>query len=366
MRVAVDGIALQESRGIGNYLRHELTQFVHHPGVDVHVLAPPGVSAPEGVVVHHLRRRLTGSRFAHAEHDLRIPGDLAAVDPDVIWSPAQHPLWRSPVPWVQTLHDLIPLVVDHPALRRGRRRWQRSARRLHRAAAIVAVSSSTAAQAATLLGLDAGRIEVVHHGLDTHFRPPPADRLRPDIGAEPHLLMVAPWAPYKGYPEAMAVVAGLAEAGFPHELRIVGRNDAWMNVQGEAQRRASPRPDRVRIVGSVDDLRAAYWDADVVIVTSRHEGFGLPLLEAMGCGAAVVAFDNTSLPEVAGDGAVLVPDGDIDAMVGAVADLLRDDSARADVGRRGVARASTFTWEASAAALADVLRAAAAQGSPTA
>lgn len=358
MRVAVDGYALSEGRGIGNALRQELVQLATVEDLDVHVLVPPGVAVPEGITAHPLRRRLTGSRFAHAEHELLVPGDLLALDPDVVWAPAQHPLWRSSVPWVQTLNDLIPLVVDHPALRRGRRRWRRGARRLRRAAAIQAISAHTKAQAVELLGLDPDRIHVVHLGLDPRFRPP-TDEERPPPADPPHLLLVAPWAPYKGYPEAMAVVAGLAAAGFPHELHVVGRNDAWMTAQAEAQRAAAARPDRVRLVGDVEDIRAAYWAADVVLVTSRQEGFGLPLLEAMGCGRPVVAFANTSLPEVAGDGAVLVPDGDTDAMVEAVAGLLRDPAARAALVARGRARAVTFTWERTGAAIAEVLRTAA-------
>jgi alpha-1,3-rhamnosyl/mannosyltransferase len=205
------------------------------------------------------------------------------------------------------------------------------------------------------LQVDPARVEVVPLGLDPRFQPPPPDRSRP-AGRGPNVLMVAPWAPYKGYPEAMAVIDRLAEAGLPHELRIVGANDAWMTAQAEATRRSAGRPERVRLEGWVDDLRDAFWDADVVIVTSRYEGFGLPLLEAMGCGSAVVSFDNSSLPEVAGDGALLVADGDIDAMSEAVRELLHDDTARRDLGRRGVARAAGFTWEDSASTIADVLR----------
>jgi glycosyltransferase involved in cell wall biosynthesis len=95
-------------------------------------------------------------------------------------------------------------------------------------------------------------------------------------------------------------------------------------------------------------LHALYSAASVVWFPSRYEGFGMPVIEAMACGAAVVASDASSLPEIAGDAAILVDPADADAHTRAIHDLLTDTSARAEFSRAGRAKAAGFTWKNSA------------------
>jgi glycosyltransferase involved in cell wall biosynthesis len=116
--------------------------------------------------------------------------------------------------------------------------------------------------------------------------------------------------------------------------------------------RAADRPDRIDVLGFVPDLVATYQGADVVLVPSRYEGFGLPALEGMASGVPVVAYDNSSLPEVVGDGGLLVADGDVDALVIAVRGLLDDERRADELREQGVARASTFSWDVVAEAYA--------------
>jgi alpha-1,3-rhamnosyl/mannosyltransferase len=114
------------------------------------------------------------------------------------------------------------------------------------------------------------------------------------------------------------------------------------------------------VLGFVDDLADTYRRADIFISTSRYEGFGLPAVEAMASGTPVVAFANSAIPEVVGDGGLLVPDGDVPAMVDAVRSLLDDRSRREDVRSRGLERAKHFSWERCGAVHADVYRSVAA------
>jgi alpha-1,3-rhamnosyl/mannosyltransferase len=352
VRIVVDGRAISEQRGAARVLRQLLRHVAAEPDLDVDVLAAAGASVPEGVTARVVRRRCRG-RLADPEHRLLLPRELRRASPDVVWSPFLDPPRRSPAPWVQTVHDLIPLVHDDPVFRRDRRAWERRLGRLRDATRIVAVSQHTADLLAERFGFDRGRIDVIHNGVAPEFRTRPGTRGRP---ASPTLAMVAGWGPHKGFAEAMEVVARVAEAGCPHRLVIAGPADAWMRAQAERQRAASRRPERVELAGFVDDLLGLYWDADVVLVPSRYEGFGLPLLEAMACGRPVVAFANSSLVEVAGDGAWLVPDGDVAAMASAVLELLGDRERAADLSARGVARAAQFRWEDAAAAYAEVFR----------
>jgi len=165
---------------------------------------------------------------------------------------------------------------------------------------------------------------------------------------------VGAWGPHKGYAEAMEVIAGMADAGHPHRLVIAGRQDEWMQAQVQRLLDRSRRPELVEVAGYVEDLPSLYRGAAAVVVTSHHEGFGLPALEAMASGTPVVAFANTAIPEVVGDGGTLVPDGDMAALVRAVRALAEDDSVRRSHVGRGLRRAAQFSWRRSAEAHAAV------------
>ena len=112
----------------------------------------------------------------------------------------------------------------------------------------------------------------------------------------------------------------------------------------------------VILTGFVEDktLRALYHGAQVVWFPSRYEGFGLPVLEAMACGAAVVASNTTSIPEISGDAAVLVSPYSIDENVEALDAVIQDGQLRARLQRRGKKRASPFTWDASSIQMREI------------
>jgi glycosyltransferase involved in cell wall biosynthesis len=120
--------------------------------------------------------------------------------------------------------------------------------------------------------------------------------------------------------------------------------------------RAGDRPDRVEALGYVEDLPALYQGASALLVTSRAEGFGLPAAEAMACGTPVVAFANTSLVEIVGEGGILVPDGDVASMVKAVDPLLRNERAWDDACARARERGRRFDWDRTVTEHAEVFR----------
>jgi glycosyltransferase involved in cell wall biosynthesis len=352
--VLIDGYGLgdgSEQRGIGTYLRRVSGGLASRPDITVKLLSPPDTRLPKGAELVSVEHRLP-ARFRDFEHDRRLPGWVRDAQCDVFHSPAQHPPRRCDVPWIQTLHDLTPLTWPHPLLAGERRRWTRAGPRLRSAAAVVTVSRFSADEGIRLLGLDPRAITVIPNGVDsTVFFPAdaPADQ-------DPYVVHVAAWGPHKGFPEALEVIARLADRGFPHRLVLAGPNDQWMLGQIRGAVAAAPRPDRVEIAGYVDDLAATYRGAAALLMTSRCEGFGLPALEAMACGTPVVGFQNSSLPEVIGDGGLLVPDGDVEAMADAVDRLLRAADLRAELAERGLAHAARFRWEDSIAAHAELLR----------
>jgi glycosyltransferase involved in cell wall biosynthesis len=347
-------------RGIGTYLRAVLPRLARD--LDVVGLATAGVALPPGVQPRRIGRVAPG-RFAQREHDLRLPFDLAraarAAQADVVFSPADDPPRRSPRPWVQMLHDVIPLVVDDPAFAAGARRWRAVGPRLAHASFVCTNSQRTADDAVRALGIAPDRLRVIPLGVDERFRPPPGPRSR---AGTPYVLYVGQYGPHKGFAEAFAVAAGLRDAGLPHRLTMVGLLAPWYRPIVDDLLAASGARDRVDLVGYVDDVVATYQQADALIVTSRYEGFCLPALEAMACGTPVVAFANSAIPEVVTGGGVLVPDGDVDACSGALTALLTDVEAWQAASEAAAAHARTFSWDRCANELRDVLVAAAAAG----
>ena len=313
------------------------------------MLARPDAPTPPQATLVPLRRHGARPRLALLEHEWRLPGDVRRTRPDVVWSPANHPPRRCGAPLVQTVHDLTPLLCPSPETDHDARRWRRNAPRVREAARVVAVSRSSAEQVVRFLGVDAARVEVVPNGVDPQFTP------GAPIGSEvPYLLFVAAWGPHKGYEEALEVIAALTELGYPHVLKMAGPNDAWMQSRVDELVSRSPCSDRVEVLGYVESLVALYRGAAALVFTSRAEGFGLPIVEAMACGTPVVAFDNTSIPEVAGEAGTLVPDGDLEGFVRALRRVLDDERVAEDRRAAGLEQAKRFRWDDAVARYAEI------------
>jgi len=316
--------------------------------VEVTALVTDSVHLPAGVHRREVHRVAHVGRAELVEHALRLPLDLRRTSGDIFHNPAVHAPWRVDRPWVQTLFDVIPLVRDDPDMAALRKRWRRFAPRYRRADAIVAISRSAADDGIRVLGLDPARIQVAHLGVGPEFRPGPGPT------DPPYLLVVSEFSTRKGFAEAFAVTARLAERGHPHLLKVAGRVHPWAREALLATVAASPRPDLVEVLGFVEDLPALLRDASVFLMSSRYEGFGLPALEAMASGLPVVAFANSAVTEVVTGGGALVPDGDVAAMTEAVYRLLESPAAWQDARDAGLARAAQFTWAASAKLHAEV------------
>lgn len=253
---------------------------------------------------------------------------------------------------VFSLYDLT--FLTHPQLHTLDNRLHCTAglaRALARGAKIAAISEHTRRDAVRVLGLEASTVAVVPPGLDDRFvAPDPVEpkALAARLGLGPYLLHVGVEEPRKN-------TGALVEAyrRLPAELRgrytlVLAGHGGW----GDAATAADPSrdaPGEVRRLGSVPDeeLPALYAGAALFVFPSLYEGFGLPPLEAMACGAPVLVSSVASLPAVVGEAADLC-DPEPAAIAAAIERVLGDAEHQADLRRRGPAHARTFRWTESA------------------
>lgn len=345
VRVAFDACVLGEvntrGRGIGLYVQHLLQALAGLDDLHVSALAAPGTALPAGIT-EVVGNRWAPERWARLEHALRLPVDVRRTGVEVFHSPGLDPPWRLDLPWVQTVHDVIPLVFRKQWRPEELKMWGRIGPRIVKSTLVIADSTSTADDVVRLLGLDAARVRVSHLGVDPAFKPP-AERVPVD---PPYLLTVGQWDIHKGYEEAFELISRVAESGWPHRLKVVGNNPPWAKAIVDSLLSRSAHPERVDLLGRVDlaSLVELYQNAVAVIVSSRYEGFGFPALESMACATPVVAFRNSSLPEVIRDGGVLVDDGDVAAMATEVDRLLGDPQRWRELSQRGATRSRRFDW----------------------
>jgi glycosyltransferase involved in cell wall biosynthesis len=228
----------------------------------------------------------------------------------------------------------------------------RSARRADH---ILADSMATKTDLQALYDLPEDKITVLLSGVDPRFRPLPFDmtmRTRYRLGERPYILSVGTVQPRKNYGRLIAAVARLRAQGHDVSLVIVG-GKGWLDDPIYAALDAAGMRDHVHFTGFADeaDLPMLYAGALCFAFPSLYEGFGLPVLEAMACGIPVMTSNLSSLPEVAGDAAILVDPHDLDALAEALGQLIENSELRARLIAAGLARAAQFSWEQSAAQL---------------
>jgi glycosyltransferase involved in cell wall biosynthesis len=210
-------------------------------------------------------------------------------------------------------------------------------------------------------GIDPQRVRVTLLGVSPRFSPVDenTDELTAPIDRNPtvKILHVGHCGPYKNV-EGILRALPLVIRGTREQVELIKVGGPFTPTQLALISRLRLE-DRVRHLGHVpdDQLPGIYREADLVVMPSLHEGFGLPVLEAMACGTPVVASNRGSLPEVVGDAGVIVDDPtNASALAAGMVRAIEDARLRDDLRARGLARAATFTWERTARATLEVYR----------
>lgn len=325
---------------------------------------PPNFHRAEISSYHFPSSYHTGTRFLNA-----LSRSIGRLKADVYHSFTPHVPRINTCPVVPTIHDLSfdldPNVRKTPA---GRALHRTTAHATQYAARMIAVSSQTKYDIASIYRVPPDRIDVIYNGIDPVFAPPDATEIPQPKAVHqanhihmPYVLAVGADIPRRNYARmlaAMKIVWSTPE-GARTRWVLAGRDD-WNVSDIYAAARKAGVLDRLRFVRSPSntDLADLYRGATVTVCGSSFEGFGLSVLESMACGTAVACSDMRSLREVAEDAAVYFPHDDAEAMGQTIAGLLEDAEYRRQLKYRGIYRASLFTWQTAATLTLQTLQAA--------
>jgi glycosyltransferase involved in cell wall biosynthesis len=256
--------------------------------------------------------------------------------------------WRR---MVTTVHDIFSLSDNNYSSAEFRRKFGAVIRdAVQRSDALIAVSAYTRDELCRVLGADPSKITVVHHGID----PVPPAFARAPVGIDPYFLTVGVVQTRKN---TLAAVRTIERLPSRVRLTVAGAFGYGAGETTEYVRRHG-LSERIEFVGHCDAaaLDRLYAGAVALLFPSFEEGFGFPVLEAMARGLPVIASNTSSIPEIAGDAALLFDPHDDHGMAEAAARLLDDAAFAADLAARGRHRAAEFTWERAARQTWDVYR----------
>ncbi len=372
MKIGINGAFWGMSgTGSGQYLHHlvtnlasteeDLTCFLPTSAIP----SPAQDSAPSGVVFKSVPTPFDGGiagRYADLAkvwfEQVAFPRACAAQGIEVAHVPYFAPPLRPTCPTVVTIHDLIPLRLPEYAASRRARLYMRLVSRAAREATLILTDSyASARDIQELLRIPLERIRVIYLAVDRDgpvaYQPLSDEASRPlrqRLGlSRPYLLYLGGFDRRKRVPELLRAFADAERILSDVDLVIAGQLPAQDSAFAP-----DPRPlahdlgieARVRFVGWVpeEDKPALLSSARAFLFPSVYEGFGLPVLEALACGTPAIVASGSCLEEIAGDGALVIPPDDENALARTMIQIAHDDLLRRELAEAGLVQARTFSW----------------------
>jgi len=270
-----------------------------------------------------------------------------SITADVLWIPHYNvPIfWRGRL--FVTIHDVAHLALPEFRTKFIKRLYANTLIHYvqYRANGIAFVSDFTKKEFLRLVGQPRGQTSIIFEGVDEAWL-----STKPDKAAgKPYIIFVGNIKPHKNLLRLMQAFDKLTEI-IPHDLVLVGKRDGFLTGDENVAKMANLLGPRVNMTGQIPDkaLRQLVSGADLLVLPSIYEGFGLPIVEAMACGCPVLASDIASLPEVGGDAVAYCNPFDVDDISNKISSLIENYPKRQRMRESGIRRAKTFKWETAA------------------
>jgi glycosyltransferase involved in cell wall biosynthesis len=334
--------------GTGQYTYHILESWYMHENIDFHLyhrdpLQGDMPAEKEGWHYHQVGPSRAWIKFGLPLYLLTHPKN------DVFWSPAHYMPGYTGCKSVVTIHDLAYEYFPKlflPSDLYKLKNWTRSA--VKQSSKIIAVSEATKFDIEKIYEVPSDKITVVHNGYDAdifNLEPKISTDLLANYNLSPHsyLLFLGTIQPRKNAIKLVQAFHLLKEGGYKGKLVIAG-NVGWLADDTLAVIKESKESKDIVLTGYVSDemRKTLYTYCDVYVLPSLYEGFGVPAIEAMGCGAPVVAANNSSLPEVVADAGLLFKAIDPADIARAILEIKSD---RSKWVKKGLSRVKHFSWE---------------------
>ncbi|MER3472472.1 MAG: glycosyltransferase family 1 protein [Armatimonadota bacterium] len=368
MRIGINVHLLSTTHtGIQHYIRALVPELVQRaiPTHEVVLYGEPSqllLPASERIRWVHTARPLRSGTQRVLWEQTALGRLLRRDGVEVFFSPA----FILPVMWegvgVVTIHDLNFEVSPH-TIHPVRRAYLRAITRrsAHRARAVIAISRATAEDIIRLYQVPESKMVVIPYGLDTFFNPSHARHLEQMARQryrlpEEFLLFVGTLEPRKNLPRLLEAYA-LAQRQSPLPPLVLVGAPGWQNARILAQATRLGIEGQLRLAGYIlrEHLPGVYAAARALLYPSLYEGFGLPPLEAMGCGTPVLASSVSAMPEVIGEAGVLVDPRNVQEMAEGIQRITQDEALRRQITQRGLQRVRRFRWDDAAQQTLQVL-----------